>query len=195
MENRRRRWRQNKPSDRWYLELVVKRLRCINCLNACATNCASYKSCGVVPSFHIKMMKRRTIQACSLMHSIKNGKFLFWANWTYLNWAGGVLPFPLLPSWLHVFVQVFSCKFYQIFQNTFLEKHVRVTASAEYLLIRYVNHSNKMRYHWPCMHGIRMQKNPQTREDIFWIFTDFHGVMWVQCPTCTSARKIHQWRR
>ena len=26
-------------------------------------------------------------------------------------------------------------------------------------------------------HGIRMQKNRQSREDIFfWIFTDFHGV-------------------
>ena len=41
-------------------------------------------------------------------------------------------------------------------------------------------------------HGIRMQKNPQTREDIFWIFTDFHGVMWFQSPTCTLAWKFHQ---
>ena len=31
--------------------------------------------------------------------------------------------------------------------------------------------------------GTRIQKNPQTREDIFWIFTDFHRVMWVQSPT------------
>ena len=36
-------------------------------------------------------------------------------------------------------------------------------------------------------HGIRMQKNPQTRENIFWIFTDFHVVMWVQNPTYTPA--------
>ena len=28
-------------------------------------------------------------------------------------------------------------------------------------------------------HGIRMPKNPQTRVDIFWIFMDFHDVMWV----------------
>ena len=76
MEYRERRWRQSKPTDTWYLELVVKRLGCINFLN----NCASYASCGMVPSFHIKMMKRRTIQACNLMHSIKNGKLLFWAN-------------------------------------------------------------------------------------------------------------------
>ena len=26
-------------------------------------------------------------------------------------------------------------------------------------------------------HNIRMQKNPQTKEDTFWIFTDFHGVL------------------
>ena len=32
-------------------------------------------------------------------------------------------------------------------------------------------------------HVIRLRKNPQTREDIFWIFTDFHGVMRVQSPT------------
>ena len=28
-------------------------------------------------------------------------------------------------------------------------------------------------------HGIRMQNNLQTRADIFWIFTDFHGAMRV----------------
>ena len=44
-------------------------------------------------------------------------------------------------------------------------------------------------------HGTRMQKNPQTRKDIFWIFTDFHGVMRVQSPTCTPARIFYQWRR
>ena len=43
-------------------------------------------------------------------------------------------------------------------------------------------------------HGTRMQKNPQTRAEIFWIFTDFHGVMRIQRPTCTPARKFHQWR-
>ena len=34
-------------------------------------------------------------------------------------------------------------------------------------------------------HGTTIEKNPQTREDIFWIFTDFHRVMWVQSPTYT----------
>ena len=32
-------------------------------------------------------------------------------------------------------------------------------------------------------HGTRIQKNAQTREDIFWIFIYFHGVVWVQNPT------------
>ena len=44
-------------------------------------------------------------------------------------------------------------------------------------------------------HSVRMKNNPQTNEDTFWIFTDFHGVMGVQSPTCTFARKFHQWRR
>ena len=44
-------------------------------------------------------------------------------------------------------------------------------------------------------HDVRMKKNPQTKEGTFWIFTDVHGVMRVQSPSCTSARKFHQWRR
>ena len=44
------------------------------------------------------------------------------------------------------------------------------------------------------VHDIRIKKNPQTK-DTFWIFTDFHGVLRVESPTCTSARKFHQWRR
>ena len=37
-------------------------------------------------------------------------------------------------------------------------------------------------------HNIRMKKNPQTKEDTFWIFTEVHGVMQFQIPTCTPAR-------
>ena len=44
-------------------------------------------------------------------------------------------------------------------------------------------------------HNIRMKKYPQTKEETFWIFTDFRGVMRVQSPTCTSTRKFHQWCR
>ena len=43
-------------------------------------------------------------------------------------------------------------------------------------------------------YGARMQKNPQTREDIFLIFMDFHGVMQFERPICSLARKFHQWR-
>ena len=43
------------------------------------------------------------------------------------------------------------------------------------------------------MRKILAHKNPQTMEDTFWIFKDFHGVMRVQSPTCTPARKFHQW--
>ena len=34
-------------------------------------------------------------------------------------------------------------------------------------------------------HDIRMKKNPQTKEDIFWI-ADFYGATWAQSPTCTE---------
>ena len=47
-------------------------------------------------------------------------------------------------------------------------------------------------------HGTRMQitsEDPQTSEAMFLIFMDFHGVMRVQSPTCTPARKFHQWYR
>ena len=40
-ENRMWRWRQIKPAYMWYLEVVVKRLRQINCLNPWDTNCAT----------------------------------------------------------------------------------------------------------------------------------------------------------
>ena len=38
-----------------------------------------------------------------------------------------------------------------------------------------------------------MQKNPQTRVDILWIFADFHRVLQVQIPSCTPAREFQQW--
>ena len=44
-------------------------------------------------------------------------------------------------------------------------------------------------------YDIRMKKNPQTKEDTFWIFTDFHGAMRVESPKCAPAQKFHQWRR
>ena len=53
---------------RLHLDLVVKELY----YNVPLSEIKSYV---VVMSFYIKMMKRRTLQACSLRHSIKKGKF------------------------------------------------------------------------------------------------------------------------
>ena len=41
-ENREGQWRQIKSTYRWHLNLVAKRLRFINCLNAWATNCVFF---------------------------------------------------------------------------------------------------------------------------------------------------------
>ena len=30
--------------------------------------------------------------------------------------------------------------------------------------------------------GLRIQKNPQSRENIFWIFKDYHGIMGILAP-------------
>ena len=38
---------------------------------------------------------------------------------------------------------------------------------------------------------IRMKKNPQTKEDTFWIAI-FYGFIRAQSSTCTPARKFHQ---
>ena len=51
-ENQVLRWRQIKSIYRWYLDLVVKHLRSINCLNAWDTICATFGKqklyCGTV---------------------------------------------------------------------------------------------------------------------------------------------------
>ena len=43
-ENREWRWRQIKSIYRLYLDLVVKQLCYISCLNAWATNCATFRN-------------------------------------------------------------------------------------------------------------------------------------------------------
>ena len=86
----------DKSIYRWYLELVVKRLRCINLLNTWASICVTFKSYVVVLSFYIKLMKRRTLYFCSLKHSIKKTCFLFRAIWNYLRGMSPPSPsFPL----------------------------------------------------------------------------------------------------
>ena len=74
-DNREWWWCQIKSIYRLHLDLVVKKLCYINCLNAWATSCAAFRnqSYVVLLSFYIKMMKGRRLQACSLRHSIKKG--------------------------------------------------------------------------------------------------------------------------
>ena len=55
------------------------------------------------------------------------------------------------------------------------------------------NTKEVMRMRKILAHYIRIQKYSQTKEDTFWIFTDFHRVMRVQNPTCNPARNFHQW--
>ena len=61
-----REWRQ-RQIGRLYLDLVVKKLCYINCLNAWATNCATFRNQKLccLSTYYIKMMKRRTLQACN----------------------------------------------------------------------------------------------------------------------------------
>ena len=70
-------WRQIKSVYRLYLDWVVKKIYYINCVNAWATNCATFINqklcCDTV--FLYKMVKRRTLQVCSLRYSIKRGMF------------------------------------------------------------------------------------------------------------------------
>ena len=76
-ENREWRWRQIKSIYRLYLDLVVKQLCSVNCLNAWANNCATFRNqklcCDTV--FLRKNDETRTLQACSLRHSIKKDMF------------------------------------------------------------------------------------------------------------------------
>ena len=83
-ENQEWRWRQIKPIYTWYLELAVRRLRCINCLllmlDLLTRSLSEIKSYVVVLSFYIKIMKKRTSQACSLKYSIKKDMFSVWSK-------------------------------------------------------------------------------------------------------------------
>ena len=54
--------------------MVVKRFDFTNCLNT-TVPLSEVESTGVVPSFCIKGMKRRTLLVCILKQSIKKGMF------------------------------------------------------------------------------------------------------------------------
>ena len=43
-------------------------------------------------------------------------------------------------------------------------------------------------------HDMRMKKNPRTKKDTFWIFTDFHGVMRSKVQLALSHGNFINWR-
>ena len=108
-ENQECRWRQIKSIYRLYLDLVVKKLYHINCLNAWAiiVPLSEIKSYVVVLPFYIKMMKRRIFQACSFKaYHQKWHVFCLGQTGLVLVGQGGVLPNP--SPWLR------ACAFWRI---------------------------------------------------------------------------------
>ena len=105
-ENREWRWRQIKSIYRFYLDLVAKKLYYINCLNAYAiiVPLSEIKSYVVVLPFYIKMMKRRTHQACSFKaYYQKRHVFCLGQTELVLVGQGGGSPPRLLPLATHLF--------------------------------------------------------------------------------------------
>ena len=92
-------WGLIKPIDRWYLDLVVKRLGLL------IVSLSEIKSCGMASSFHMNMTKQTTFQGSSLNHSIKKGIFLrgktlkdmlmLYAKVTLRKFKGQSLPNPM----------------------------------------------------------------------------------------------------
>ena len=82
----------------------------------------------VLMSFYIKMMKRRTLQACSLRHSIKKGTFSCWSQA-----GGGVIsslpPLGYAPAFLGPKWSIFP-------QKTFLGKIIHIIFM--YLLTNFI---------------------------------------------------------
>ena len=99
-----------------------------------------------------------------------------------------------ITSWITQWViSIKRCYFFFKTKNNFTEKLLMkwlYRLAWEYWL----NTEEAIRMRKILPHDIRMQKNPQTKEGISWIFTDFHGVMLVQSPTCTAAQKFHHWK-
>ena len=109
-ENRERRWRQILSICRLYLDFIVKQFCYINCLNAWATHCATYRNqklcCGTV--FLDKNDEQKTSSGLQFKTASENVCFLFRANWTRLSRAGGgsyPLPPPPIPPWIRACTQ------------------------------------------------------------------------------------------
>ena len=102
---------QGKPrvamtSDQTSLDVVPRLGSWVSSLHllfkSLATNCTTFwslKLC-VLLSFYIKMMKRRTLQVCSLKHSIKKGMFFCLWQIEIITSAGGVLSPGCVPVYI-----------------------------------------------------------------------------------------------
>ena len=108
-ENGEWRWCQIKSIYRLHLDLVVKQLCYISCLNVVLliVPLSEINSYVVVLSFYIKMMKRSTLQGCSLSHSIKKAMFYVKGKLDLFNLdrRGVLLP---SPPWLRVCLKYYK---------------------------------------------------------------------------------------
>ena len=79
----------------------------------------------------------------------------------------------------------------------YVEPHATIKNCRDFIMMLNVKHhfqtsssSGANFYIYELPEDLRMTEilaHEQTREDIFWIFTDFYGVMWVQSPTCSPS--------
>ena len=110
----------------WYLDVVVKRLRCIDCLNSWVikliVSLSEVKSFFAVLTFYIKMMQRRTLQACSLKHSIKKACFSVQGKIEIILVGQGGSPTPARPPLGYALV--FNINFSCTFKNVSLDLHI-----------------------------------------------------------------------
>ena len=85
----------------WYLDVIVEHLGCIDCLNPWVIKLilplSEDKSFFAILPFYIKMMQRRTLQACSLKHSIKKTCFSVQGKIEIILVGQGGSPPPPLP--------------------------------------------------------------------------------------------------
>ena len=79
----------------------------------------------------------------------------------------------------------------------YVEPHATIKNCRDFIMMLNVKHhfqtsssSGANFYIYELPEDLRMTEilaHEQTREDIFWIFTDFYGVMWVQSPTSSPS--------
>ena len=107
--NREWRWRQINSIYTWYLDLVVKRLHYINCLNLWATNYTTFRNQKLCCGTALLHKNDEIKNSSGLGIASKMACFLFRANWAYVSWTGGVCSLPTLATRLFI---VWCCIYY-----------------------------------------------------------------------------------